>query len=241
MTTDLHALTGAYALDALPEDEAALFEEHLHHCAACRNEVAEFHATSAELGDAIAMTPPASMKASVLAQIAVTRQESPKVVALPQTRVTQLRRFAMPVAAGLAAIAVGLGVVVGQLNGRVDDLEGRSATVMAIMAQPDVAMIAAPGPDGSTAHAMLSPGSGEGMIVFSDLQAAPGDQVWQLWAIGEGGIHSMDIFEAEADGTAARMVRGDMTGVTAIGLTMEPAGGSAQPTQDPVMVLSLSA
>ncbi|MYS39774.1 anti-sigma factor, partial [Streptomyces sp. SID5998] len=41
-TTDLHALTGAYALHALPDDERAAFERHLTGCSSCAREVAEF-------------------------------------------------------------------------------------------------------------------------------------------------------------------------------------------------------
>ena len=58
MTQDLHALSGAYALDALDPQEAQHFEEHLDHCAACRREVVEFQATAAQLGEATATTPP---------------------------------------------------------------------------------------------------------------------------------------------------------------------------------------
>ncbi len=237
MTQDLHALTGAYALDALDPLEAELFEEHLDHCAACRREVAEFQATASQLGDAVATTPPADLKAAVLERVAVTRQESPRVVALPTAR---LRQWALPAAAALTAIAVGLGVVVTQLQSRITDLEDRNAMVMAIMAEPDVVMTAAPGPDGAQAHAMLSPSRGEGMVAFSNLQPAPADQVFQLWAIAADGIHPMDLFEVGPDGRTVRLLRGDMAGVTALGVTMEPAGGSPQPTSAPMIVIDLT-
>jgi anti-sigma factor RsiW len=38
-TPDVHALSGAYALDALTPDEAAAFEQHLESCEPCRTEV----------------------------------------------------------------------------------------------------------------------------------------------------------------------------------------------------------
>ena len=37
---DIHALSGAYAVDALDDVERAEFERHLASCAACREEVA---------------------------------------------------------------------------------------------------------------------------------------------------------------------------------------------------------
>ncbi|MGW4275741.1 RskA family anti-sigma factor, partial [Streptomyces seoulensis] len=48
-TMDLHSMTGAYALHALPDDERAAFERHLAGCASCAQEVAEFAATAARL------------------------------------------------------------------------------------------------------------------------------------------------------------------------------------------------
>ena len=39
MTSDIHALSGAYAIDALDDIERAQFERHLAECAECRDEV----------------------------------------------------------------------------------------------------------------------------------------------------------------------------------------------------------
>jgi anti-sigma factor RsiW len=39
MTSDIHALSGAYAIDALDDIERAQFERHLAECAECRAEV----------------------------------------------------------------------------------------------------------------------------------------------------------------------------------------------------------
>jgi hypothetical protein len=63
---DVHDLTGAYALDALPEEEREVFERHLSDCAACRHEVASFRETTAELAGLTAEEPPPSVKAAVM-------------------------------------------------------------------------------------------------------------------------------------------------------------------------------
>ena len=39
MSDDIHALSGAYAVDALDDVERARFERHLANCEACRAEV----------------------------------------------------------------------------------------------------------------------------------------------------------------------------------------------------------
>ena len=44
--TDVHALSGAYAVDALDDIERAAFERHLAACAECRAEVASLRETA---------------------------------------------------------------------------------------------------------------------------------------------------------------------------------------------------
>ncbi|MFD4829897.1 anti-sigma factor domain-containing protein [Streptomyces uncialis] len=76
--TDVHLLSGAYALDALDEDERAGFENHLAHCPACAEETRELAATAGRLGLAATVTPPAALKRRVLREITTIRQEAPR-------------------------------------------------------------------------------------------------------------------------------------------------------------------
>ncbi|MFD6423183.1 zf-HC2 domain-containing protein, partial [Streptomyces sp. NPDC060198] len=76
-TAELHTLTGAYALHALPEDERHAFERHLAECGACAQEVAELSATASRLALAVSATPPRDMREEVLLRITTVRQEAP--------------------------------------------------------------------------------------------------------------------------------------------------------------------
>ncbi|MFJ7419848.1 anti-sigma factor domain-containing protein [Streptomyces uncialis] len=76
--TDVHLLSGAYALDALDEDERAGFENHLAHCPACAEETRELAATAGRLGLAATVTPPPALKRRVLREITTIRQEAPR-------------------------------------------------------------------------------------------------------------------------------------------------------------------
>lgn len=67
MADDTHALTGAYALDALPEDERVEFEQHLMECAGCRREVAEFQDACADLAVLTQEPVSSSLRSHVLA------------------------------------------------------------------------------------------------------------------------------------------------------------------------------
>ena len=58
MSTDLHTLSGAYAVHALSEEEARLFDAHLEGCQACRDEVRELQDAAARMGASEAATGP---------------------------------------------------------------------------------------------------------------------------------------------------------------------------------------
>ena len=66
MSTDLHTLSGAYAVDALSPEEAEEFRKHLDGCPACREEVRELREAAARMGASEAVTPPAHLKANIM-------------------------------------------------------------------------------------------------------------------------------------------------------------------------------
>ena len=75
--TDVHALSGAFVLDALEERERTSFSRHMETCESCSLEVAELRETAARLADDVWSVPPPRMREAVLARVAVTRQEPP--------------------------------------------------------------------------------------------------------------------------------------------------------------------
>ena len=77
--SDIHALVGAYAVDALDDVERAAFERHLAECAACRAEVDGLREAAAMIGGAAAAQPPAGLRERVLADIATVRPLPPPV------------------------------------------------------------------------------------------------------------------------------------------------------------------
>lgn len=76
--TEVHSLTGVYALDALPQDERTEFEQHLRGCEACRREVDEFRAATAGLAALVEEPPPPSLRSAVMD--AITRDEPAETV-----------------------------------------------------------------------------------------------------------------------------------------------------------------
>ncbi len=74
---ELHTLTGAYALHALPDAERREFERHLGDCEACAVEVRELSETATRLGLAVSAAAPRELRDRVLREITAVRQESP--------------------------------------------------------------------------------------------------------------------------------------------------------------------
>ncbi len=251
MTTahpDLHTLTGAYALNALDDDERAAFEAHLPDCDTCRGEVEGFLLTAAMLGSAVAEQPPAHLKGAILDTVARTRQEPPSAAPTAPWRVAEptpssrgparrawMDRLLMPAAAVMAIVVAGLSIVVGNLNRRLDEVVP-SNEVAAVVAAEDLQTWDAELPEGGTARIVYSATRGEGWFVADGLGAVEAGRAYELWLIDDEGPSPAGLFDA-TDGVAAHSFTGDMTGVAAMAVTVEPASGSPQPTTDPIVVV----
>ena len=226
MTAELHMLTGAYALDAVSDADRAEFERHLGECPACRQEVAELRATGARLGVAAAVAPPPSLKLLVLADVARTRQLPRRVpVARRSSRAkTWQVRFALFGAAAAAAAAVLLGIT------------RTPAPVDSVLSAPDASAIEGTGEGHATV--VVSRSRNQAVLLASDLPALDAGHVYQVWLIGPGGARSAGLMTSEA---SQRMLVADLPrDVDRIGITVEPAGGSAGPTTPAVTRISLA-
>ncbi|SMQ72336.1 Anti-sigma-K factor rskA [Plantibacter sp. VKM Ac-1784] len=90
--------------------------------------------------------------------------------------------------------------------------------------------------DDATATLVWSGELGKSALLVDGLGSLPSDKVYELWYIGEGGPVSAGTFSA-ANGTTWRVLDGAMSAGDKVGVTVEPQGGSEQPTTDPIMVI----
>jgi anti-sigma-K factor RskA len=72
-------------------------------------------------------------------------------------------------------------------------------------------------------------------IEAAGLQALSADETYQVWAVTDEGPASLGLLGSAPDGEALGAMRGELGGVEALAVTIEPAGGSAQPTSAPVL------
>ena len=233
MTADVHALAGAYALNALPDDERAFFERHLAACEACRLEVDELTETAAHLGAAVAEAPPPDLRARVLAAADVTRQLPPEpepTRLTPQSRVSG-QRWLAPVAACLVLVLIALTGVVINLNRRLEGAQvaaAENAEVVAVLAAGDLETVTL---DGEVPGSFLfSAEQNRGVLVADNLESPGADKTYELWLIHDGTPVAAGVFEPNEEGGAVRPVEGIVTGAELVAVTIEPEGGSTRPT-----------
>src|SRR3954447_10558500 len=117
---DVHALAGAYALDAVDPEERQLCARHRGAWETSPDEIRSFHATAAALAAAEPEEPPARLRGNVLEAAARTRQERPEPVRdLP--RQGRLHRL-LPIAAAVLLFAtVALGGALAYNSRRLDE------------------------------------------------------------------------------------------------------------------------
>ena len=237
MTADVHALAGAYALNALPSDEQAFFERHLAACETCRAEVLELQETAAKLAAGTAATPPASLRASVLAAANVTRQLPPEVPEsavrqrVPSTWRRTRDRILMPVAACLAIVVIALTGVTLRLNQQLRDTEGAPSTaVVTVLGAPDLETASLDMGEAGPGRFLYSPSLDQGVLVAHGMAAPADDQTYELWLIHDGTPVPAGTFQPDGSGAAVAEVTAPVKGAELVAITLEPAGGSERPT-----------
>lgn len=90
----------------------------------------------------------------------------------------------------------------------------------------------------ATATIVRSPSLRKAVIVTADLPAAPAGKVYELWL--QQGTTMVRAGLIPAGQTNTVMLEGDAASARAVGITVEPAGGSETPTLPPVAVINLA-
>ncbi|MFE3328090.1 anti-sigma factor domain-containing protein [Streptomyces sp. NPDC059176] len=244
---ELHTLTGAYALDALPRGEHGAVEAHLVHCAPCREEVAGFTVTANRLAAAVRTPAPRAMRESVMHGIDSVRQLPPRVDTTDQRRTSVFSRTGrigpLLVAASVVATLSLAGVAAWQHQQSTDSQRRARQSVRqledltSVVSAPDARTVRGRTTNGATTSVIASRRLGKAVFVSADLPEPPSGKTYQLWYAQRGAMHPGGLLRH--DGAVA--IRGNLADADAVGLTLEPDGGSPQPTTTPLTLLKLPA
>jgi anti-sigma factor RsiW len=241
MTTDVHTLSGAYALDALAPEEAEEFRRHLDSCQACRDEVRELQEAVARMGLAEATSPPEALKLRILAAADRTPQEPPvspvtsvssvsPVTSLSSAAERRPARVVRWLAAAAAAVVIAGGGAVA-LRGAVQDDAPLNHEVQQVFSADDAHTSTITTARGGELTVAVSASRKEMAVDTRDLPPLDENHVYQLWSVHGDTMVSAAILNDPEVGAAMGMP----DEATQVALTVEPAGGSEQPTTAPIV------
>ena len=201
----------AYALGALDSAEAEAFRRHLADCAACQKELAEFEQIAGALPEsATQYRVPKDLRRRVLSEVRAT----------PKARASRPAWSWRPVLAWggafAAAVIVAVVLVVALSSG------GSSTKTI----------------EASTGSAALQISGGHGDLIVHRLPELPVGRIYEMWVQRGAAAPTPTgtLFAVRANGSAAVGVPGSLSGVSAVLVTQEPAGGTSAPTSAPLIV-----
>jgi anti-sigma-K factor RskA len=218
----------AYMLGSLEEDEQRTVEQHLEGCEKCREELLWLRPAVDLLPESVPqLDPPVELRERLLAEV---RSDVAPAAAKAHARRKSdrsgfLRGFLLRPATGLAAIALIAAAVGGYaLN------EGGSGT------GDSTTTVSTNGP--GSLQAKLERSGNSGTLKLTGLEQASPTHVYEAWVQRSGQIKPSSLFDARHNGTASVSLEHQLGGANAVMVTLEPRGGSHQPTSPAVIKVS---
>jgi negative regulator of sigma E activity len=244
MTDDeLREMLALEAVGALSDTERAELDAAIEDRPDLRAELDSYRGAAAMMGEAVSEEPPPDLRARVLETIAVTPQEpalpapdaapdEPDVAPVVPITAGRRRRHQWlrwgGIAAAAAAVAVAV-VVVSPFGG--DDAGDHIADVLE---DPNARTIELTG-ELSGLRLVFSDAAGSTVLEGQGVEAPEGDDVFELWRIaGTTPEPMIREFRPEGDGSVAVLMEDVNPGDDVFAVTQEPAGGSDEPTSDPI-------
>jgi anti-sigma-K factor RskA len=244
---DIHALGGAYALDAVDDLERVAFDRHLAECETCALEVAEYRETVTRLAEGAWSVPPPRMRERVLARAAATSQQPPnghrRGVASPVARWRRLTAAAAVVGVlGIGAAATTYAVQEQRLDDQrttVALAQERADRIQAVLAAPDAALHGGELAGGGRVTVVVSDTEDAGVVVLADAPAPGPDRAYQLWLVPDDSVAPVSAGVLPAGEVQATQLIEGVRGRAAFAVSLEPAGGSPVPSTTPLVGISL--
>jgi len=226
----------AYAIGALDAEEVAELEAHLQRCESCRDELAAYRATSENL--LLTALPPQPPSAALRKRLQKRLPNAQKAPLLHRLRLNlSFGRLVAGIAILLLLVLNAFSISQVQTLQRqqaqlIDQLQnGQAALAMLSYSNTETFPINAPNVIGSL---LLDKEYNNAVLILRGLPPAPTDQIYQVWLIDANeGRTSAGLIQAQIDQpflSEAILSPEAFSNFIGVGMTVEPAGGSDQPT-----------
>ncbi|GER23585.1 hypothetical protein NCCP1664_20800 [Zafaria cholistanensis] len=122
-----------------------------------------------------------------------------------------------------------------QMRQQLAAAQNDAAQMRRLLEAPDLRAAQAQTVGGAAVVLAYSPSEGLMTVSGEDLPDAPEGHGYELWLISADGATPAGMMP----GSGVALVEGQMEGVTHLGITVEPAAGSPQPTTEPILLHAL--
>lgn len=228
---DLLDLAAVYALDAVSDSErldieARAADADTEVAAAFAREVCEIREAMAQVSRVGAVEPPERVRQRLLEAVGTSSADTapPAPTSLAQYR-NRRRNFLL---AGAAAVIVAIGAI--GIGSRIGQDVTQPPTSAQILAADDVRTTSGAIEGGGTATVVYSKEVDAGVLVMNNVTPPSEGTVYQMWLIGPGGMTSAGTMTPADVAPSTTAVLDDLSGATALGFSVEPTGGSTQPS-----------
>jgi anti-sigma-K factor RskA len=248
-----------YALDALTQEERELVEEYLAAHPEARRQVEELSRAASALPQAVTpVEPPRRVKTALMQRVAADAEARPSAHAArqPSRRVTAFesffRTFSLVTAALAIAWVIVLNIQVARLRNEIstlnDRLTAQSESLEQIIANlpqtnpSNVITVSLKGTEvqpQAQGQLIADPNSQSAVLVIVGLPPLEAGQTYQVWLIDGGAPVSAGLLTVDQNGQAVFVVTSEeeIGSFNSLGISIEPSGGSPQPTGE-IVVLS---
>ena len=154
------------------------------------------------------------------------------------------RRAGIPRLAGLAAaaavvVAVVLGITLVVTQGRLDTVRAQERAIAAVLNAPDARIVTNRATVGGRATVVYSHASKKLIITTAGLPPLPASKVYELWLLAPKSARPAGLLPAPTGGRTAPLLASGLVAGDTAGVTVEPAGGTSQPTTKPILDIPL--
>ena len=223
----IQSLIAAYTMGAVPEDEVPAIRSHILSCETCFAEAESYTEALSLLATSV---DPVELPKGFTDRVLQAARGEPPIPAPAKVASggRRLWRVLVPAVAALAIVSL-LGTTAA-LVGSLDRQREYETAVASLVADPDALSLDGPG----GADAVLASTDDGLVLVAVNLGEAPQGRDYQLWLMKDGVPTPAVTFDAD-DSVVVVESNGDLSSFDGAAITVEPDGGSRQPTTEPVL------